>query len=105
MGDDEWENEWSRTMAVMLAGEALGEVNQEGDLLRDDTMLLLFNAHTEKVDFKLPGGADTPWDVVVDTTGARTEPGRTHAPGSSLTLPDRTLMLLRRPRSEQNDSA
>ena len=105
MGDDEWETEWSRTMAVMLAGEALGEVNQEGELLRDDTILLLFNAHTEKVDFKLPGGSDAQWDVVIDTAAAHTETGRTHAPGSSLTLPDRTLMLLRRPRSEQNGSS
>jgi hypothetical protein len=40
-------------MGVRFAGDALHEVDEDGDLLEDDTLLLLLNAHTEAVDFQL----------------------------------------------------
>jgi isoamylase len=98
MTDDEWETEWNRTMAVMLAGEELGEMNDEGELMRDDTLLILVNAHTETVEFRLPP-ADSQWEVVIDTAVGHTEPGRMYAQGSPLSMPDRSLLLLRSART------
>jgi isoamylase len=97
MSDDEWDAEWTRTLGVRFAGDALGEVDENGELLEDDTLLLLVNAHTEPVPFRLPGADGVVWDVLVDT--ARDD-GRSDArceAGAVVQLCDRGLMLLRRP--------
>jgi isoamylase len=97
MSDNEWDADWTRTLGVRFAGDALGEVDANGELLEDDTLLLLMNAHTEPVPFRLPGADGVVWDVLVDT--AR-EDGRSDArchAGAVVLLCDRGLMLLRRP--------
>ncbi|HEX6135580.1 MAG TPA: glycogen debranching protein GlgX [Longimicrobiales bacterium] len=98
MTDEEWEAEWNRSMAVMLSGAALGEVDENGDLVVDDTLLLLMNANTEPVDFRLPGKAEERWEVLIDTTCADAQAtGEQLAGGSVVPLRDRSLLLLRLP--------
>src|SRR5690606_22197423 len=98
MTDEEWGAGWNRSMAVMLAGEALGEVDEKGDLIVDDTLLLLLNAHTEPVEFTLPGDDGAEWEELIDTTRADgVETGERQAAGAGVTLGDRSLLLLRMP--------
>jgi isoamylase len=97
MADEEWSQRSVRTLGVRFGGDALSEVSADGELLKDDTLLLLMNADTRAVDFTLPGEAGIVWEVVVDTTAADGRAASSHAAGSVLSLPDRTLMLLRRP--------
>ena len=98
MTDEEWEAGWNRTIGVMLGGEALGEVDEEGELVVDDTLLVLMNAHDAIVEFKLPGEPNEMWEVLIDTTRADgIETGQRFAGGSSVQLHDRSLMLLRLP--------
>jgi glycogen operon protein len=98
MTDDEWGAGWNRSMGVMLGGEALGEVDENGDLVVDDTLLLLINAHTQAVQFHLPGETDEQWDVLIDTSRADgIETGERHAAGAVVSLADRSLLLLRVP--------
>ena len=64
--------------------------------LLDDTLLLMLNAHTEAIEFRLPEHNGGRWEVLIDTS--RTDgvgTGETHVPGSTLSLPDRSLLLLR----------
>jgi glycogen operon protein len=96
MTDDEWAAGWNRTLGLMLAGDALGDVDENGDLVVDDTLLLMLNAHTEPIEFRLPEHDGGQWEVLIDTS--RTdgiETGEAHVPGSALRLPDRSLVLLR----------
>jgi isoamylase len=97
MTDQEWSTGWARTLGVRLAGDALGEVDETGELQQDDTLLLLVNAHSEAVPFRLPGEEDVVWDVLVDTTAADGRSDTRHAAGSTVQLCDRALLLLRRP--------
>jgi isoamylase len=97
MTDHEWNAGWVRTLGVRLAGDALGEVDENGDLLQDDTLLLLLNAHTEPVRFTLPGEPGVVWEVLVDTVAEDGRSTEQHLAGAGVTLLDRTLMLLRRP--------
>ena len=68
MSDEEWNQEFARGLAVYLQGEAQFDVDERGRPVRDDSFLLLFNAHHEPVSFALPSidGA-TSWRVVLDT--------------------------------------
>jgi isoamylase len=97
MTDEEWGEGWVRTLGVRFGGDALGEVDENGDLLEDDTLLLLLNAHSEAVEFTLPGGESVMWDVLVDTCASDGRSDARHAAGSAVTLHDRALLLLRRP--------
>jgi isoamylase len=97
MTDEEWDAGWVRTMGVRLAGDALHEVDENGDLLEDDTLLLLLNAHTEAVPFTLPGEEGVVWEVLVDTCAPDGRSTERHAAGAVIELCDRTLMLLSRP--------
>jgi isoamylase len=97
MTDDEWVAGWVRTLGVRFGGDALHEVDENGDLLEDDTLLLLMNAHTEPVDFQLPGGDGVSWEVLVDTCAPDGRSTARHEAGSRVPICDRALLLLRRP--------
>jgi isoamylase len=96
MTDQEWSAGWNRALGVMLAGDALGEVDEAGNLVVDDTLLLLLNAHSEAIEFRLPAHDGGRWEVLVDTYRSDgVETGDVHAPGDVVALPDRSLLLLR----------
>src|SRR5690606_10245724 len=94
MSDEEWEAGWHRALGVRLGGDALGEVDENGDLLVDDTLLLLFNAHVEPVRFRLPGDDGDEWEVLVDTSCAGFDTGVQHAAAGTVLLTDRSMLVL-----------
>lgn len=76
MTDEEWEQEWIRTLGMLLAGGHLDVLDESGDPAVDDPLLLLLNAHDERVRFELPdlpdrraaeGGAGHSWRLMIDT--------------------------------------
>ena len=92
MTDADWHSGYARSLAVFLNGEAITERGTRGEPIRDNHFLLLFNAHTDAVEFVLPSTdhADG-WHVVVDTAAAPTEPG-TGAGGWPAVLPGGTAV-------------
>ncbi|MFN8534858.1 MAG: glycogen debranching protein GlgX [Dehalococcoidia bacterium] len=93
MTDEEWEAGATRTLGLRLAGDALDEVDDEGDPVRDDTFLLLLNADHEAVHFVLPNGQASPvWEVEVDTARPDDQPGAI-AGGDAYELAGRSLAL------------
>jgi isoamylase len=68
MEDADWGNPDLQCFGFRLAGDAMVEVDEEGNEIRDDTLLILLNAGSEPVSFVLPGGKpDGPWKLVLDT--------------------------------------
>jgi glycogen operon protein len=65
---------------------------------RDDDFLILFNAHSEEVEFRIPALGDGPWHAVFDTWFERrqTTPER-FSPDKPYVLGARGLALLTRP--------
>jgi isoamylase len=54
MTQRDWKNPEARTIGVFLNGDELDTTTTHGEELRDDSFLLLFNAHHEAVTFRLP---------------------------------------------------
>src|SRR6476661_1536079 len=54
MEEEDWNSGFARSMMVFLNGDAIPEPDSAGRRITDDHFLLLFNAHTEKIDFHLP---------------------------------------------------
>jgi isoamylase len=71
MDEDDWQNGYARTLMVFLNGQAIPEPDSRGQRILDSDFLLLFNAHSDPVDFALPPPQyGTTWRTRLDTTVA-----------------------------------
>ncbi|MEG9224774.1 glycogen debranching protein GlgX [Aeromicrobium sp. Sec7.5] len=99
MTDQSWGDDFGRSVAVFLNGDAIAERDERGERITDDSFLLAFNAYHETIQFTLPDGeyADR-WRVVVDTAEGVVEPaGAEPRPaGDSFDVPGRSLVVLQR---------
>ncbi|MGZ4635947.1 glycogen debranching protein GlgX [Oryzihumus sp.] len=69
MDELDWRNGYARSLMVFLNCEAIPEPDRLGRPIVDQHFLLLFNAHSEPVEFTLPpGDYGAEWEVVLDTT-------------------------------------
>ena len=55
MSDEDWSNSESRCFGLRLAGDAIEELDDRGNRIIDDTLLILLNAHHEAVPFTSAG--------------------------------------------------
>lgn len=68
MSDTEWDHDHARSLGMWLSGDAIEERDARGHEIRDDNFLLLFNAHHEKIPFKLPACTEhCVWRALLDT--------------------------------------
>ncbi|WP_129627975.1 glycogen debranching protein GlgX [Candidatus Oscillochloris fontis] len=95
IGPELWHNPDLRCIGLLLNGKVMYEYNREGRPVRDDVLLMLFNADHAPVPFILPDWPDDPvWEVLIDT--ADPEGNGDRAPSSEIYhLQARSLVLLR----------
>ncbi|MGH8057253.1 MAG: glycogen debranching protein GlgX, partial [Candidatus Entotheonellia bacterium] len=68
MTDEDWQNPYARCLGLRLAGDAIEDVDDRGNRIVDDTLLILLNAHYEPIPFVLPAHRrKVRWDLVLDT--------------------------------------
>ena len=54
-----------------MAGDVIGDVDERGESILGETLLLLFNAHHEPIPFTLPQTKpEHHWERLLDTAGA-----------------------------------
>ena len=100
MTDEEWSQSFARCLGVFLSGRGLAERDEHGRPVEDDDLLLLLNAHHERIEFKLP---DAP--PVLERARGHPRPAtvcRHRHPfpaGAAYPLEGRSLALLRFERS------
>jgi len=98
MSEADWRNPLARTLGVRLAGDAIAEVDERGNRITDDTLLLLLNAHHEPVPFLLPAHRrGVRFELLLDTREPTGRPPKqlTVRGGGSYELPPRSLALFR----------
>jgi glycogen operon protein len=108
MSDEDWRNGYARSLMVFLNGSAIPEPDRRGARVVDDSFLVLFNGHHEEIDFVLPSVEyGESWVTELDTTEAfvRVEVPELAelglaglAPGASLAVGPRSVIVLRAPR-------
>jgi glycogen operon protein len=97
MTEEEWTSPFVRCLGMLLSGDATDVLNFEGEPVRDDTFLLLINAHYEPIAFVLPGQEHLEWQLILDTSdegGFVAEPKR-FASGDDVDLGGRACCLLK----------
>lgn len=94
MSDDSWNAGFVRSIGVLLAGDAIDEVDEQGERLIGDTLLLLFNAHGGRIRFAIPPhGRNEHWRLVFDT-GHAAPRRRRFTQKSKYTLQGRSVAVL-----------
>jgi glycogen operon protein len=98
MTEEDWSQGYVRCLGVRLAGDAIAEVNAIGDPTKDDTFLMLLNAHHEPITFTLPAHKrGVRWELVFDTRDGLPAGTRSQylKGGASYDLEHRSMALLR----------
>jgi glycogen operon protein len=96
MSEEEWASRFVRCLGMLLSGDTSDVLTFEGEPVRDDTFLLLINAHYEPIPFVLPGQENLEWQLILDTTDRRgflAKP-RKFASGDDIDLSGRACCLL-----------
>ncbi|MFC5753314.1 glycogen debranching enzyme, partial [Actinomadura rugatobispora] len=99
MAEADWSAGFNKSFSIFLNGDAISEPGRRGERIRDDSFLLLFNAHDGDLRFVPPpavyGGL---WSKVIDTADpllAEAESPVVKA-GESVLMEARSLQVLRR---------
>jgi isoamylase len=66
----DWNAGYAKSLAVCVNGDAITEPGPRGERITDADFILLLNAHSDTVTFRIPpeiGSPDVSWQVVVNT--------------------------------------
>lgn len=98
MTDEQWNNGYSKSIAVFLDGNQIPSPGPQGQRISDDSFILFFNAHYETIEFALPDGlAKREWMVVIDTKEPRfIQEEKIYTGGQAVPVVARSLVVLQR---------
>jgi glycogen operon protein len=99
MSEQDWTEWFAKSFAVFLNGHLLGDRDDDGRRMRDDSFLLLSNAHVDVVTFTLPELSwGRSWIPVIDTVDPDgfVERGSELGAGATTDRAGLSLLVLRR---------
>jgi glycogen operon protein len=107
MEEEHWKTGFAKSLAVFLNGKGLNSVDESNKPIVDDSFYIIFNAHSEPIDFMLPEKKfGKCWRMIWNTadpaqcTGTK-EPAHNDCQpaGSTVKVSERSVVLLVSPRS------
>jgi glycogen operon protein len=102
MSEADWQAGFAKSLGVFLNGAAIPTPDERGERIVDDSFYIMFNAHHETLEFKLPPKAwGTAWTQVLDTNDTTDEMseerlGRSFKAGAAIAIQPWSLRILRR---------
>jgi isoamylase len=99
MTEEDWNTGFARTLGVFLNGKDIPTPNERGEPILDDSFYILFNGHSEGIDFTLPTGPwGEHWAAIINTISAVPDlREREHfQAGSKVRVEGHSMMVLRR---------
>lgn len=102
MPDENWNHDYAKSLAIFLNGDGIRTVGPTGTKIVDNSFLLMFNAHYEPLEFRLPPKKyGTKWIKVIDTHANYFSEEETDIfkPGQKLRVESRSIILFMHPRS------
>jgi isoamylase len=98
MSDQDWGEAHAKSFAVFLNGDALRELDDDGCPVRDDSFLLLFNAHDEPLNFRMPAASfGKSWSVLIDTAADLGAQPCSAGAGEHIDVAARSMVVTSRP--------
>jgi glycogen operon protein len=76
MSDEHWSHDFAKSMAVFFNGKGLHSSGPKGEQIVDDSFYIIFNAHYEPLDFRLPHEKyGHKWKKMLDTKDLQIKAG------------------------------
>jgi glycogen operon protein len=98
MSEENWQQDFAKSLAVFLNGRGLRAVGPKGEQIVDDSFYVIFNASHLPLSYSLPSERfGNSWEKVLDTSVGFTEDNQTYAPGESVEVHGHSIVLLREP--------
>jgi glycogen operon protein len=98
MTEDDWSRGDAHALGVFLNGQEIPTHDSDGKPIRGSSFLIFFNAFWEPIEFCIPDRLGAAWELVVCTADDANE-GSQHEPGSTFSVRDRSVVVLRRERT------
>ena len=97
MLEEEWKSGFAKCVGMLVSGATIDVRDAYNEPVKDQTFLMLCNAHHESLTFILPGREEIRWQSVVDTTEEMgfVKEQKIIAAGEEVELTERSLRLLR----------
>ena len=96
MTDGLWNADSVHSLGMLLNGNAIEEVDERGNPVVGDTLLVLLNGHSDPVQFRLPPLDEKhQWRRVIDTFDGAVVGERNFKAGSTLPLQGRSIAVFR----------
>ena len=98
MTQRDWRNDGARAIGVFLNGDELEMTTARAEEVRDDSFLVLFNAHHDALTFRLPTRRfGTRWQLELSTAEPEAvDDGRSWDARAELVVESRSIVVLRR---------
>ncbi len=99
MTQENWTHDFAKSLAVYLNGHGIRSVGPRGEQIIDNSFYVIFNAHHEPLNYKLPKKKyGEKWKKVLDTsTNMIVDDGPALRPNQSIKVDGRSVVLLRHP--------
>jgi glycogen operon protein len=99
MSEENWNHDFAKSLAIFMNGEGIRTVGPKGERTVDNSFYIMFNAHYEGLDFKLPKRKyGNKWMKVIDThENLFTEEGQLYKYGELIHVQSRSVVLLMNP--------
>lgn len=98
MPDEAWDNDAAKSLAVYLDGRGIRSVDAKGNKIYDDHFYLIFNAHHEPIDYKLPNEKyGSRWTKILNTDDAQVGEENGFQPSDMITVAGRSIVLFHAP--------
>jgi isoamylase len=98
----DWNHPESRSLGMLLGGDAIPELDRFGQPIAGNTLLILMNAGATPIEFVLPAVEwGEQWEVLIDTRSA--EPPERSLPATAAErypMLDRSMVVMRLPRAK-----
>jgi glycogen operon protein len=105
MSDSDWSAGFVKCLGVRLAGDLIGDVDEHGETIVGETLLLLLNGHHEPISFTLPKTKEEHvWDLMLDTADPNA-PSQARHGGEQYPLKERSVAVLATRTPEQAGQA
>ncbi|MBP5469596.1 MAG: glycogen debranching enzyme GlgX, partial [Candidatus Riflebacteria bacterium] len=70
MSDEDWNNPHGKALAMFLSGTGIDDIDDDGDPIKDDNLILILNSSSHDIEFVLPQ-CNADWECMIDTYSAK----------------------------------
>ncbi|MDO7744782.1 MAG: glycogen debranching protein GlgX [Pedobacter sp.] len=97
MEEHNWNEDYAKSLAIYLNGQGLRSTDAQGNKIIDDNFYLMFNAHDDYLDYRLPNERyGKEWVKVLDTSVTRIDEALSrHFTSETIRVEGRSIVLLK----------